>query len=121
MFDTKFRPADAVVLALIAAAALALLAVTLIPARGGEVLITCADGSEARYPLGEDRTVELSSRGITLRVEIAAGEVRVAQSDCPGQDCRKTGSIRRAGDVIVCAPAGVVVRITGGQSDGIAG
>lgn len=40
--------------------------------------------------------------------------VRVAESDCPGQDCVHTGTITRAGQSIVCLPEQVVVQLTGG-------
>ena len=39
---------------------------------------------------------------------------RVAESDCPGQDCVHTGTITRAGQSIVCLPEQVVVQLTGG-------
>ena len=43
---------------------------------------------------------------------------RVAESDCPGQDCVHTGTITRAGQSIVCLPEQVVVQLTGGGGGG---
>ena len=42
----------------------------------------------------------------------------MAQSDCPGGDCVRTGTITRAGQSIVCLPEQVVVQLTGASADG---
>ena len=51
--------------------------------------------------------------------------VYVSHSDCPTQECVRTGVIRRAGQSIVCLPAQVVVYLEGtpaaGQPDVIVG
>lgn len=38
----------------------------------------------------------------------------VAASDCPTQDCVRTGLITRSGQSIVCLPARIIVRLEGG-------
>lgn len=53
----------------------------------------------------------------TLTVEYAAGGVRVALSDCPTQDCVRTGTITRGGQSIVCLPARLIIRLEGGAAD----
>lgn len=54
--------------------------------------------------------------GHTLTVRCENGQVWVAGSDCPGQDCVRSGAISRAGQSIVCLPAQVVIRL-GGPAD----
>ena len=44
--------------------------------------------------------------------------MRVAEADCPTQDCVHTGTITRSGQSIVCLPARIVIQLTGGQPDG---
>ncbi|MGE5587679.1 MAG: NusG domain II-containing protein [Clostridia bacterium] len=53
--------------------------------------------------------------GRTVTVEIAEdGRARVLASDCPDKVCVKTGWIDRPGELIVCLPNRVVVKIQGG-------
>lgn len=53
-----------------------------------------------------------------LTVTLDRDGVRVAESDCPGQDCVHTGVITRAGQSIVCLPEQVVVQLSGGGTGG---
>lgn len=41
----------------------------------------------------------------------------VAWSDCPTQDCVRTGTITRSGQSIVCLPARIIIRLEGGTPD----
>ncbi len=54
-----------------------------------------------------------------LRVEVKAGRVRVAESDCPHQLCVRRGWISRAGQVVVCVPNRVLIEIRGTDAGGI--
>lgn len=45
------------------------------------------------------------------------GKIRFVHAECPDQVCVKTGWITRPGQIAVCLPAGVVVKIEGGNSD----
>jgi hypothetical protein len=46
-------------------------------------------------------------------VKIEPGTARVIYSDCLEKICVKTGKIHRAGEIIVCVPNKVVVKING--------
>ena len=59
-----------------------------------------------------DRVVE--SNGYTLYIHLTDTEVWVESSDCPTQDCVRTGHISRGGQSIVCLPARVIVTLEGG-------
>ena len=50
--------------------------------------------------------------GIT-RIEIREGQVRVLSSPCPLKLCQRAGWIGAAGEMIVCLPNEVVVRLPG--------
>lgn len=59
---------------------------------------------------------------LTLTAEETEGGIalRVAEADCPGQDCVHTGAISLAGESIVCLPAEVTVTLVGGSGrDGV--
>lgn len=46
-------------------------------------------------------------------IKIDHGSARVVYSDCPEKICVMTGEIQQSGDMIVCAPNKVVVKIEG--------
>lgn len=119
----KPTPADLVVVAAVLLLALVIWLAVFPGDAGGYVEVTVAGQETARYSLGVDRALELDSRGVRLTVVVEGGEVYVGQADCPDGVCTATGHISRTGQVIVCAPAGVVIRVVGGEqdADGIAG
>ena len=43
--------------------------------------------------------------------------IRVSRSDCPTQDCVRTGTIRRGGQSVICLPARFILRLEGGGAD----
>ena len=77
------------------------------------------DDSEFYIDLSENTTKSVTSNGHTLSLEIKDGEVRVTDSDCPDKLCEKVGWIKDSSQIIVCAPAKVLIRIQspGGESD----
>lgn len=73
--------------------------------------------------LDTDKEYEIVSRGVKLTLCVKGGEISVTKSDCRDGICEDTPPISRKGQTIVCAPAGVIVRIAGKGAgvDGIAG
>lgn len=45
------------------------------------------------------------------------GKIRFESSDCPDQVCVRTGWISKPGQVSVCLPAGIIIRIVGKSED----
>lgn len=70
-------------------------------------------------PLNQDKTVSVKGPLGETSVEILNGGVQVCLSPCPNHDCVAKGRVSLPGEVIVCAPNNLVVRITGQQTDGI--
>jgi hypothetical protein len=50
-------------------------------------------------------------------IEINNGRIRFLHADCPDQVCVNTGWIDRPGQIAVCLPAGVIIKIEGVQTD----
>ncbi len=123
MPKNKPTPADLIPVATVLVLALLIWLAVLPGDAGRYVEVTVAGQGTERYPLVADRTLELDSRGVRLTVIVENGEVCVGQADCPDGVCTATGHISRTGQSIVCAPAGVVIRVVGGEqdADGIAG
>lgn len=61
-------------------------------------------------------TITLERNGVTNVIEIEGKQVRFAQSDCPDQVCVRTGTLTRAGQIAVCLPTRVTVRIFGAHT-----
>ena len=103
---------DIAVFAVIALAA----AITLIFSRpGGEpgssVEIRVGDEIFATAVLSSDKTIDVD--GLCV-VEISGGEARVIIAKCKNQICVRHRAISRPGEVIICLPQQVTVRVTGG-------
>ena len=70
----------------------------------------------APLDLARDGVTEIrGSLGVT-RVEVRGGGVRVLSSPCPRQACRHGGWIGAAGEMLVCLPNEVVIRLPGPRS-----
>lgn len=112
--------ADRLLIAVLALVALAAwpLAALAIDGSGEQVVVTGPQGSSS-FPLSGDLEIAVvGSRG-PVSVEVSEGRVRVVESDCPNHACVETGSISAAGSVVACVPNRVVVRIAGGDDDGL--
>lgn len=108
---------------LLVAAAVAVLAIVLAVwfygglIRGGPtgVVITHRGEEVASFSLSMldgDRTVEVEGE-YHLTIRATPHGVWVAHSDCPTQDCVRTGVISVSGQSIVCLPEQVVIKIVG--------
>ncbi|MGI6085433.1 MAG: NusG domain II-containing protein [Acetivibrionales bacterium] len=50
-------------------------------------------------------------------IEADNGKIRFVRAECPDQVCVNTGWIDRPGQIAVCLPAGMVIKIEGAQTD----
>lgn len=123
--DNKLRWGDFAICAVVLCLA-ALAAVPFLFQSSG--VLVCEIKQENRVvktiPLTEGyrETVTLTRDGITNTIEIDGGQVRFAESNCHDQVCVRTGVLTRAGQMAVCLPTRVSVRLLGAntQVDAIA-
>lgn len=105
---------------LLAAALLIVSAAALFFLRAGDAGKTAeisVDGKPwASYALSEDRVVEVESEHGRNLIEISGGSVRMLEADCPNGDCLAHAPVSREGQIIVCLPHRLVVKITGGEA-----
>ncbi len=76
-----------------------------------------------RYSLQEKevQTLAIQSKFGYNNIVIKNGKVSVTESDCPDQLEIKAGTIFRSGEMLVCLPNRLVIRIEGGKEvDGLA-
>lgn len=50
-------------------------------------------------------------------VEFNDGKVRIKDADCPDRICVKTGWVSKPGEMIVCIPYKVVIKVSGEKQD----
>lgn len=79
--------------------------------RGGEVLAV----QELPQLSGPKELAVEGDGGVSLTVTFYPDGAAVTASGCPDQVCVRTGKITRTGETAVCLPAGVSVRLTGGE------
>jgi len=107
----KFKKGDIAAAAAVILAAVAL--VLLLPSKtSGSVVAVYQEGEKlCELSLFDDRSFTVSGE-YTNRIVIDNGEVYVAESDCPGEDCIHQGKLSSAGSII-CLPNRVEIRIEG--------
>ncbi|MBR6534796.1 MAG: NusG domain II-containing protein [Clostridia bacterium] len=88
--------------------------------KSGDKVNIKTDKASYVYFLNEDRRITLEENGISLTVVIENGEVYVENSTCRDGVCKKSSPISDGG-CIVCLPAHVVIQISSGGADAIAG
>ncbi len=118
------KPGDLLLMGVLVLLALFLFLLPFLRGSGAYAQILLAETGEKRtVSLRQDGSYEISARGVQLTVQVADGAIFVARSSCRDGICRSTPAISRGGQSIVCAPAGVVVRISGEEAvvDGVSG
>ena len=103
----------------LAVVALAVLLVFLLrPAEGSNLtaVITLDGETVAQYRLDQlsqpvTLTVDEGTYPLTIRAE--QGRICIEHSDCPSQDCVRTGWISRPGQQIICLPNRLVISLFG--------
>ena len=88
--------------------------------RGGhglaEKAIVEVAGRSRAYPLGDSLTLEVLGPLGTTRIAINAGSARIVSSPCLNKICIRTGVLSGNGDLAVCVPNQVLLRLHGGTS-----
>ena len=88
--------------------------------RGGhglaEQAIVEAAGRSRAYPLGDSLTLEVLGPLGRTRIAINAGSARIVSSPCPNKICVRTGILSGNGDLAVCVPNQVLLRLDGRES-----
>ena len=112
-----FRPLDAAILGVIAAAALwGFLAFRF--AAAGKAVVFVGDSRYGWYDLGGAvRRIDVPTRIGPVTLEIGAGSARVSHSPCPNQLCVHQGAVRRSHAELICMPARLLVVLEGGAGD----
>lgn len=109
--------------AVLLAAAAMLIGMRLLSRPGATAVVTTPDGTFT-LALDSGTMRELTGRdGIRVVLRVQDGKIRFDSSGCPDKLCVHTGWLSRSGQSAACLPAGIAVRIEGGDSpiDAVAG
>ena len=116
------RRGDLLLILLLLLAALILILSSRGPAREDVTAIIYNHGAEiARIPLQEVReTYNIAIDCIpALTVRVEPGSISFSHAECKDQICVRSGALSRPGQMAVCLPAGVSIRLAGtGTEDG---
>jgi hypothetical protein len=83
-------------------------------------VIIAEDVEVARFDLGsadETKVFDLHEQGVLITAQ--NGHIAFTSSTCADQTCVNTGTLARAGDIAVCLPNRVVVKIEGVKNSDI--
>jgi hypothetical protein len=84
----------------------------------GEWVVIEVDGTEKyRLKLTDDQEVTVTGPIGKTTIQIKQGKADVVQSDCQEHICVNSGTISKSGEIIVCAPNKVIVRIAGNKDN----
>lgn len=80
-----------------------------------EVIVEVNGAEYGRYPLYEKngKTLDVKTKFGYNKIEILNGKVRISDTDCPDKSEVKSGWIDSSGEMLVCLPNRVLVRIDG--------
>ena len=89
------------------------------PDTGNKKVVVSVDGKKtAEYPLKKDATYELSGSHLgTNTLVIKSGKAYISEANCPDKQCMKQGKISKTGEMLVCLPNRVVVKIIDRKND----
>lgn len=107
---------DAAVLGVIAALLASPLGARPAGGSAGNVVVSVSGMATATLDLAREQAIDVSGPLGSTRIEVRGGRVRVLSSPCARQTCRHGGWIGTAGEMLVCVPNEVVVRLAGGRS-----
>ena len=79
--------------------------------------VIVADGKTVRtvaLDTAKNQTIDLNLEYGNI-IEIRDGAIGIAYADCPDKTCVKTGFISRVGQICVCVPSRLIIKIEGEQ------
>ncbi len=80
---------------------------------GSDVVIEIEGMDKYRYPLSDDRVVNIKSSHGSLNVEIRGRKVRVTEASCANKLCERQGWLDKG--AIICLPNRISITVGGPQ------
>ena len=111
-----FKKADVILLVIILAlSVLGFVVLRKNSSSSSKIEITVAGEIVKSVPLSASGTYNIESDYGYNIICVESGQVWVEDADCPNKDCEHFGKISSEGQIILCLPHKVAVRIVGGE------
>lgn len=78
---------------------------------GNIVIVSVSGEIYGKYPLNENRIIDVNENKGHNRIVINDGKVYMEEADCPDKYCVSQGKISKTGEIIVCLPHKLSVEI----------
>lgn len=113
-----FKKADLILLLIILALSAAGFGLLRSSASSSSIIeISVASEVVETHPLSEDGVYLIRTDYGYNIINASSGQVWVSKANCKGGDCMNFGKISREGELILCLPHKLSVRITGGEPE----
>lgn len=114
---SKMKAGDLVIIAAVLLLAAVIAAVLAVPQRGGRLYAEVWQQEtlveRVELTAGTDRVIDLEGHNVIV---LEGRTAWIARADCKDQVCVRTGTLTRAGQVAVCLPNRVVLKLVGDDS-----
>lgn len=115
MLSKYFTKADLILLiAILALSVLGFVLLRQTAADNAYIEISIAGEVVETHSLNQDGEYEIKSDYGYNIIRAENGQVRMLEADCPNGDCKSFGAINKEGQIILCLPHKLSVRIVGG-------
>lgn len=92
---------------------ISLLCFYLVSPRGRTLVVVFENREVHRMSLDQDGEFDVSGPLGHTVIRVEDGRARIVEAPCPHKTCMRMGSIRHSGDLIICLPNRVLLRIEG--------
>lgn len=78
---------------------------------GNRAIVSMSNGESSIINLSENKIYTFTSNDIPVTLQVEDEHIAFIHSACHDHICEKTGELKFAGDMALCAPAGVTVLV----------
>ncbi|MFA6472411.1 MAG: NusG domain II-containing protein [Candidatus Latescibacterota bacterium] len=113
-----FTQGDIILIAvLLVLSLLSLGAIRFLGVSGKHAVVGVDNRRVLELPLDHDIVTTVTGPLGETVIKVGNGAVCIPESPCPDKYCVHMGHISHAGEILVCVPNHIIVRITGGKND----
>lgn len=106
----RLKSGDLFIVCLVLLAAIVFFLLGLRRESAAHVAVSVGSAQVEKLPLSKDGTYPIGGH---LTVRVTNGRVQIEAADCPDRYCMRMGAIDSPGQMLVCLPNQIVVRIVG--------
>ena len=89
--------------------------------KGRQVTILVDNKEQYRFSLSDDHDASIEGAIGATYIRIREGFLWITEAPCPHKDCMRMGKISHAGEIIVCIPNKILIKVEGEVEDTLDG